>query len=208
MITEQVDYYEVLGVESTATMAEIKDAYRRLALKYHPDKNKELGASSKFQLITKVYRILSDPFSRNKYDNFGAEAANNYDFYLYNHLFEGLFFSPDWTNLENRFGDRKIDCSRPYNVWVETNVLEFEYNRRILCSICHGSGEDIFSGCDNCKGYGYLYRIEYFKLPDVPPINIWVRFKEKGDQASYVTGDLYVKYRGQDEKKYISTKKS
>ena len=64
------DYYEILGIESTATSGQIKLAYRRLALKYHPDKNPlNQLAENKFIEIAKAYEILSDPVKKSKYDN-------------------------------------------------------------------------------------------------------------------------------------------
>jgi molecular chaperone DnaJ len=67
----QRDYYEVLGVEREASDAEIKSAYRKLALKYHPDRNKEEGASDKFKEATEAYSVLSDGEKRARYDRFG-----------------------------------------------------------------------------------------------------------------------------------------
>jgi DnaJ-class molecular chaperone len=68
------DYYEVLGVNKTATAAEIKSAYRKLALKFHPDRNKEDGAETKFKEINEAYQILSDAKKKQTYDQFGHAA--------------------------------------------------------------------------------------------------------------------------------------
>jgi curved DNA-binding protein len=71
------DYYKVLGVSSTATPEEIKKAYRKLALKYHPDKNKgDKSAVTKFTDINEANEVLSDPEKRKKYDQFGADFKN------------------------------------------------------------------------------------------------------------------------------------
>lgn len=67
----QRDYYEVLGVGRDASDAEIKSAYRKLALKYHPDRNKEDGAADKFKEATEAYSVLSDQEKRQRYDQFG-----------------------------------------------------------------------------------------------------------------------------------------
>ena len=66
------DYYKVLGVKKGAKTEEIKKAFRKLALKYHPDKNKEEGAEEKFMKLSEAYNILSDPKKRKDYDLNGA----------------------------------------------------------------------------------------------------------------------------------------
>ncbi len=68
------DFYEVLGVSKKATEAEIKSAYRKLALKWHPDKNKSVDSTEKFKLINEAYEVLSDPKKRERYDQLGPEG--------------------------------------------------------------------------------------------------------------------------------------
>jgi curved DNA-binding protein len=70
------DYYKVLGLEKTASADDIKKAYRKLALKHHPDRNPEnkKAAEEKFKKISEAYAVLSDPEKRQQYDNFGSEA--------------------------------------------------------------------------------------------------------------------------------------
>lgn len=68
------DYYEVLGVAKNATETEIKKAYRKLALQYHPDRNKTKEAEGKFKEVTKAYEVLSDPQKKQTYDQLGHQA--------------------------------------------------------------------------------------------------------------------------------------
>lgn len=90
------DYYEILNVERTATPEVIKKAYRRLALKYHPDKNKgDKGAEAKFKEISEAYAILSDADKRKRYDSGDAQQFNPQDFqnFDWEHIFRdaGIF---------------------------------------------------------------------------------------------------------------------
>ena len=68
------DYYDILGLTKSASAAEIKSSYRKLALKWHPDRNKEKGAQEKFKEINEAYEILSNPEKKSKYDQFGHAA--------------------------------------------------------------------------------------------------------------------------------------
>jgi len=68
------DYYKTLGVSQGATDEELKKAYRKMALKYHPDKNKSAGAEEKFKEIAEAYDVLSDPKKREIYDKYGEEG--------------------------------------------------------------------------------------------------------------------------------------
>ncbi len=65
---DEPDHYSILGLKSTANDIEIKQAFRRLALKFHPDKNKSEGAEDRFKLITTAYSLLKDPVTRRRYD--------------------------------------------------------------------------------------------------------------------------------------------
>lgn len=93
------DYYQILGVDKNAKKEDIKKAYKKLAMKYHPDKNKgDKGAEEKFKKINEAYAVLSDDNKRKQYDNFGAESFSNR--YSQEDIFRGF----DFGNLFEEFG--------------------------------------------------------------------------------------------------------
>ncbi|CAF1170854.1 unnamed protein product [Adineta steineri] len=75
------DYYDILGVNQRATDEEIKQAYRKLALRLHPDKNSDPQATAQFQVVAKAYKVLGNPRSRATYDLLGSQAAGMIDQY-------------------------------------------------------------------------------------------------------------------------------
>ena len=76
MSKKQRDYYEILGISKNASEQEIKKAFRTLAMKYHPDRNKAPDAEEKFKEINAAYEVLSNPEKRKQYDQFGHAAFN------------------------------------------------------------------------------------------------------------------------------------
>ena len=93
------DYYKILGVAKSASADEIKKAYRKLALKYHPDHNKgDKAAETKFKEISEAYAVLSDPEKRQQYDTFGAEGFQN------RFSQEDIFRGFDFSNIFREFG--------------------------------------------------------------------------------------------------------
>ena len=70
-MSENRDYYKILGVAKGSSQEEIRSKFRRLALEYHPDRNKEPDAQDKFKEINEAYQVLSDPNKRAEYDRFG-----------------------------------------------------------------------------------------------------------------------------------------
>ena len=76
-MTQQKEYYQILGVSRDASEEEIKKAFRQQALKYHPDRNQDPGADEKFKEINEAYQVLSDPEKRKLYDQYGYEGLRN-----------------------------------------------------------------------------------------------------------------------------------
>jgi molecular chaperone DnaJ len=168
----------VLGVPRDATGKQIKDAFRTLALKYHPDRNKEPGAEERFKEIAAAYAVLSDPHKRREYDERGfAGVAGFSDEDLFREvdfqdLFGGLNFDfggPGFGGglFDRFFGRRRTGPPRGANVEVEVRVpLEriatggeekVRFMRPVSCPACKGSGAKAGTKprrCEPCQGTG------------------------------------------------------
>src|SRR4030065_2667891 len=101
-MAEKRDYYEVLGVQKGgASKDEIKDAYRKLAMQFHPDRNKDVGAEERFKEISEAYAVLSDDQKRQTYDNLGHQGFDQR--YTSEDIFRGADFDSVFRDMG--FGD-------------------------------------------------------------------------------------------------------
>lgn len=183
-MAEKRDYYEVLGVEKTASADEIKKAYRKMAIKYHPDKNPgDKEAEEKFKEAAEAYEVLSDPQKKQRYDQFGhagmggaggfgGGAGMNMDdiFSQFGDLFEswgmggGFHFGGAGGN-----GGRRVRRGSDLRVKVKLTLEEIstgvekkiKVKKMVPCSHCNGTGSaDGREGdvCSNCHGTGRVVR--------------------------------------------------
>jgi len=104
------DYYQVLGVSKNATKDQIKKAYKKLAIKHHPDKNKgDKASEEKFKKINEAYAVLSNEEKRRQYDQFGAEGFSN------RYSQEDIFSGFDFGNIFNEFGSNGGSGQNPFS---------------------------------------------------------------------------------------------
>ena len=117
-MAEKRDYYEVLGVGKTATADEIKKAYRKMAVKYHPDKNPgDKAAEEKFKEAAEAYEVLSDPQKRQRYDQFGHAGMGGAGFSGGGMNMEDIF--SQFGDLFESWGMGATTCSWPtVSTWI------------------------------------------------------------------------------------------
>ncbi|MFW6264451.1 MAG: DnaJ domain-containing protein, partial [Cyanobacteriota bacterium] len=174
------DYYETLGVSRDASKEDIKRAYRRLARKYHPDVNKELGAEERFKEINRAYEVLSEPETRARYDrfgeagvgagagvgfgDFGADVGGFAD--IFETIFSGFGGMGAQTASRRRTGpvrgdDLRLDLKLEFRDAIFGGEKEIRIPHLESCEVCHGSGAKPGTGsktCPTCNGAGQIRR--------------------------------------------------
>ena len=176
------DYYEVLGVIKSSSQEEIKKAYRKLALKYHPDRNKnDKAAEAKFKEASEAYHVLSDKGRKTNYDQFGHAAFENaggrggFSNFDFSGAFSDIFGSDIFDDFFESFGDsrgrgrRRSSDFRGTDLRYDLSIsLEDAYNGKKQeinfsssdkCEKCDGSGAEPGSKpstCSTCGGHGQV----------------------------------------------------
>ncbi len=169
MTTNKRDYYEVLGVGRDATAEDFKKAFRKQALKYHPDRNKNSDANDRFKEVNEAYQILSDPQRRAQYDQFGHAGVNGqtgtgFDgfegFGGFGDIFDS-FFGDSGRQTSNRGQDLEFQVDVSFREAAFGVTHELELNRMENCERCDGRkaepGTDLVE-CASCHGEGKVRR--------------------------------------------------
>jgi molecular chaperone DnaJ len=147
------DYYEVLGVPRGANGDEIKKAFRRLAMQYHPDRNSEEDAEARFKEIGEAYEVLSDAEKRAAYDRFGhaglqgmefGRPFEGFDFGGFGDIFDAFFGGGTSTRQQQaqRGADRRLDIEVEFQEAAFGCEREIEIERVERCTRCAGSGSE------------------------------------------------------------------
>ena len=168
-----VDYYETLGVDRGANEEEIRRAFRRKAMEFHPDRNKTPGAEDKFKEINEAYQVLSDQEKRTRYDRFGHAGVNGggdrpfdgFDpFGGFGDIFDTFFGGGGRTANQPRTGE---DINQRVNLTFEEAVFgcdkDVEINRVEPCHHCSGAGNEpgtSITTCGTCNGSGQVRRAQ------------------------------------------------
>ncbi|CAM4927830.1 unnamed protein product [Rotaria socialis] len=166
-MVKDTKYYDILGVPPTATVDEIKKAYRKLALKLHPDKNPD-NDPEQFKQLSQAYEVLSDEKKRSLYDQVGEqgmkEGAGSGGFHgsdpfdIFN-MFFGGGGSPFGTRQEHRgknlVHQLAVSLEELYNGAVRKLALQ----KNVVCDKCRGGKKGAVSKCTTCNGSGFVVRI-------------------------------------------------
>ena len=185
--TSARDFYDVLGVQKDASKDDIKAAYRRLALQFHPDRNKSPEAEEKFKEISEAFAVLSDDEKRKQYDTYGREGV--YQKYGQEDIYRGADFQDVFRDMgfgygggfeeilgaffgagagraggrARRGGDLTLHLQLGLEEVVDDVTKEIEIPRTELCGICRGSGASPGTTprrCPQCGGTGQLQKMQ------------------------------------------------
>lgn len=173
MPTQQRDFYEILGVPRDASQADIKKAYRRLAMQYHPDRNPSPDAEERFKEINRAYEVLSDPEKRAAYDRFGhagvdgTAGAAGFEgfnpFEGFGDIFEAFFGGTRARRRQGptRGGDLSYTLELSFEEAAFGTEKEIEFQRYEVCGECRGRGTapgTDLAVCPECRGAGEIRR--------------------------------------------------
>lgn len=183
-MSEKRDYYEVLGVDKNATQPEIKKAYRKKAIQYHPDKNPDnKEAEEKFKEAAEAYEVLSNEEKRQRYDQFGhagmGGAAGGFGgggmnmediFSHFGDIFGGGSFFSGFGGGGGR-SSRRVNRGSNLRVKVKLNLHDIangvekkiKVKKYVSCSSCSGTGAkdgNSYSTCSTCNGTGQVTRVQ------------------------------------------------
>jgi len=197
------DYYNILGIQKGASQEEIKKAYRKLAHKYHPDKNPDdKEAEAKFKEVQQAYETLSDPQKRKMYDQFGSEGPQGFpgggpggaggfegfdfgDLGNFADIFETFFSGSTRRGRQKsqRGEDIQTQITIPFKESIFGSSKKLKLRRIVKCNVCEGSGAEPGTkilDCPQCKGEGEIREVKRTMLGQVMTSQICPTCKGEG----------------------------
>jgi molecular chaperone DnaJ len=192
----ELDFYVILGVERTASDAEIKRAFRKLAQQWHPDVNTEPEAQERFKEVNEAYQVLSDPERRSRYDTFGragvggpgAGAGGFEGFGGFSDIFDA-FFGGGGAAASARRGrpqpgaDLRYDLRITFEEAVKGTEKEIEFTALQRCETCQGSGAAPGTEpttCPQCNGRGEVRSVRQTMLGQMVNVSACPRCHGEG----------------------------
>jgi molecular chaperone DnaJ len=197
------DYYEVLGLDRNATEEELKKAYRRLALKYHPDRNPgDHRAENSFKEATEAYEVLRDPDRRAQYDRFGHATPGGFGGFTFD--FGGFDLSDALRAFMRDFGtpfgdifgadpgaragrlrgsDLRVKVSLTLEEVAEGTEKKIKFKRLASCKACGGSGAREGTApatCPDCNGAGEVRRVQRSLFGQIMNVSVCGRCQGEG----------------------------
>jgi molecular chaperone DnaJ len=168
------DYYSLLGVPRNASDDQVKKAFRKLAMEYHPDRNTNPEAGERFKEINEAYEVLSDPQKRSYYDRYGHKPGNgadtggfeNFEFGGLGDIFEAFFggaASPAQRRSPQKGADLAARVVLSFEESYSGAIREIDLTRVELCSVCKGVGARPGTNpdkCPDCNGTGQIRRTQ------------------------------------------------
>lgn len=144
-----MEYYDILGIDKSASQNDIKKAYYKCSAKYHPDKTGggDEALTEKFKQCNEAYEVLSDPEKRQSYDQYGKEGPPQFGFFNF--------------NRKNKTEDLHIEISVTLEDLYYGKTINHKYNKHVCCKDCKGSGssKDVKTTCTDCQGKGQKIQI-------------------------------------------------
>jgi molecular chaperone DnaJ len=201
------DFYEVLGVERQATAEEVKKAYRKLAIQFHPDKNPgDKGAEEKFKEVTEAYEVLSDAQKRTAYDQYGhagvdptysagGQAPGGFGFDLSDALrafmrefggFGSIFDADDGfgRTRDSRGSDIQVKVRLTLEEIATGVEKKIRLKKSVLCSHCKGKGAEpgsTVTKCPQCEGQGQVRQVQRSFFGQIVNVTTCPRCRGEGE---------------------------
>ncbi|MDX1670700.1 MAG: molecular chaperone DnaJ [Balneolaceae bacterium] len=203
------DYYDILGVSRDAEQDEIKKAYRKKAMKFHPDRNEsDPEAEKKFKEASEAYEVLRDPDTRARYDRYGKQGVNGGGGFRGGQGFEDIGFEDIFSRFSEIFGseffggeafgggarsrgrrsagqtgsDMKLRISLSLEEIAFGTEKQLKVKKQVTCDRCNGTGaktENDFETCDTCNGMGEVRQVHRTMLGQM--VNVQTCPKCSGD---------------------------